>query len=204
MDSSSAAALDESQPSDPNPLPRSPRGLFFRSPTAEEAAANPGTLTVGTPEVLDGDGSDSGPALSPESDEWSDDDPTSSPASSPEKPAQLLSKQQMRKTARSAVQIGTGMAHTIAARTEAQRKVGLYLADEDDAAAIGDPLADVMYRRGDLVGGKLSPDANDFLRSVFGVVGYLTKQVQKIGLVRQLEAAPGDGVQAFPTEDAAA
>ena len=85
------------------------------------------------------------------------------------------------------------MAHTVAAKSDAQRQVGLYLADQDDAEAIGHPLADIMYRRGDIVGGKLSPDANDFLRSLMGVFGYFTKQVQKIGVVRQLEAGAAAG-----------
>jgi hypothetical protein len=80
------------------------------------------------------------------------------------------------------------MVHTVAAKSEAQRAVGLYLADEDDAANIGNPLGDLMHRRGDVVGGKLSPEANDFLRALMGVAGYLTKQVQKVGAIRQHEA----------------
>jgi hypothetical protein len=92
----------------------------------------------------------------------------------------------------------------VAAKTEAQRRVGLYLADDEDAANIGHPLADIAHRRGDVVGGKLSPDANDLLRSVFGVVGYFTKQVAKIGYARQLEGAPATAdPQTIPTDGAA-
>jgi hypothetical protein len=137
---------------------------------------------------LDGPGSDSGTEW--QSDELLDDsDPSSDPTSSPgssraEKPAALLSQAQMRATARQAVVIGTGMAHSVGA----QKAVGLYLADDADAANIGNPLADIMHRRGDIVGGKLSPDANDFLKSLMGVAGYITKQIQKIAVVRQVEA----------------
>jgi hypothetical protein len=130
------------------------------------------------------------------------DAPSSSAGSSaPDKPAQLLSKRQMRQTAETAVKVGTGMAHTVAAKSDAQKAVGLYLADDDDAVAIGHPLADLMHRRGDIVGGKLSPDANDFLRSLMGVAGYFTKQIQKVAVVRQLEAGAAAGeVQHLPTD----
>lgn len=208
MDSSGAVGLDESPspPLDSSPLPqprRSPRSLFFSQPAEDLEPEELLPPAEATGEDVDA-GSASDLAPSEPFDEWNDDDPTSSPASSPEKPAQLLSKKQMRDTARTAVKMGTGMAHTVAAKTEAQRSVGLYLADDDDAAAIGDPLADIAYRRGDLVGGKFSPDANDFLRSLMGVAGYLTKQIQKVGVVRQLEQAQAAGeVQHFPTEGAA-
>jgi|SRR5947209_8176891 len=191
--------LDESQPASPSllPPPRSPRGLFFRSPEQEEGET-PSSLPPAAVEDDGGSVSD----LEPTSGEWgdpSDVDPTSSTGSSgPERPAQLLSKRQMRETAETAVKIGTGMAHTVAAKTEAQQRVGLYLADDDDARAIGHPLADIMHRRGDIVGGKLSPDANDFLRSLMGVAGYFTKQVQKVAVVRQLEAPAAAEPQHFP------
>jgi hypothetical protein len=204
MDSSGAADLDESlapPPSSPLPPPRSPRGLFFRMPTEEEVEANPGTLALGTPEVLDGDGSVSGDPWS-EFDEPSDDEhPTSTASPAGDKPLQLVSKKQMKETAEAAVKIGTGMAHTVAANTQAKKDVGLYLADDDDARAIGHPLAEIAYRRGDVVGGKLSPDANNALQAVFGLIGYFTKQVGKIAVVRQIEAGQAAGeVQTIPRD----
>lgn len=203
MDSSGAADLDASPsgpPASSLPQPRStsPRPLFYpgdQEPEdslllpAETAAAGDAGSSTGdqwTPELPDG---------------WRDDDPTSSTASSPEKPLQLLSKAQMRQTSRAAVKIGTGMAHTVAAKTEAQQLVGLYLADDEDAANIGDPLADIAHRRGDIVGGKLSPDANDLFRSAMGIAGYFAKQVAKIGEVRRLEAGQAAGeVQTIPRD----
>lgn len=183
--------LDESPPAPP--IPSQHRGLFFRSPDPQESLPAE-SLPPAVGEDGDG-GSVSDPGPSP--DEWGDpsDALTSSTGSSAadRNPAQLLSRKQMRETAETAVKIGTGMAHTVAAKTEAQRAVGLYLADDDDARNIGHPLADIMHRRGDLVGGKLSPDAADFLCSLMGVAGYVTKQVQRIGQVRQLEAGAQAG-----------
>lgn len=196
MDLHASALLDESSPPPIPPQsssPRSARGLFFKGPEEEETPYPQQT----------GEDVAGGLVSDVPSDEWadpSDDEPrtsTASPAGEP--PAQLLSKKQMRQTAETAVKVGTGMAHTVAAKTPAQKQVGLYLADDDDAAAIGHPLADIMYRRGDIVGGKLSPDANDFLRSVMGVAGYFAKQVAKIGAVRQMEAQAAAGeVQHLP------
>jgi hypothetical protein len=200
LDHANGSVLDESSSpsSPPQPLLSPPTSLFgFGSlPGTEDGPDSP---------TEDDPGSDSetewpSELLELDDSDPDESDPSSSPASSADKPAQLLSKAQMRKTARASVKIGTGMAHTVAAKTEAQRAVGLYLADDEDAANIGDPLADLMHRRGDVIGGKLSPDANDFLRSLMGVAGYLTKQIQKIGIVRQLEAPAQQAadVQSFP------
>ena len=203
MDLSGAVGLDES-PSAPSPAPsplpqprNRPTSLFYspaedleeeESPLATGEDAGDDSSTEGTWSEPSGDPLDSDP------DSW-----TASPAG--DKPAALLSKGQMRATARTAVKVGTGMAHTAAAKTQAQQQLGLYLADDDDAKAIGDPLADIAYRRGDVVGGKLSPDANDLLRSMMGVAGYFAKQVAKIGEVRRIEAgAQVAEVQHFPTE----
>jgi hypothetical protein len=201
MDSSSAVDLDALSPPDsPIPGPRSQnngRSLFFSqqepvSVTDEELA----TLATGED---DAGASDSDAPWSEYADPSDDGHHTSTESPAGDRPAQLLSKRQMRQTAETAVKVGTGMAHTVAARSDAQKQVGLYLADDDDAVNIGHPLADIMHRRGDIVGGKLSPDANDFLRSLMGVAGYFTKQVQKIGVVRQLEAGAAAGEpQTFP------
>jgi hypothetical protein len=190
MDPSGAIDLDES-PSGPLPSPRSTgRPLFFQTPDQEPEEES--TSLPETAELEDGDGGSvsAGPWTSEQSELLDDSDPdTYRESSTGERPAQLLGKAQLRATARTAVKVGTGVAHTVAAKTEAQQAVGLYIADDDDAKAIGDPLADIAYRRGDVVGGKLSPDANDLLRSMMGVAGYFAKQVAKIGEVRRIEAA---------------
>jgi hypothetical protein len=92
------------------------------------------------------------------------------------------------------VKIGTGMAHTVAAKTEAQQAVGLYLADDDDAegehrAPAGrHRLPPRRRRRRQALPRRQRPAA-----VVMGVAGYFTKQVAKIGVVRQLEAGQAAG-----------
>jgi hypothetical protein len=178
MDPSGAIDLDES-PSGPLPSPRSTgRPLFFQTPDQEPEEES--TSLPETAELEDGDGGSvsAGPWTSEQSELLDDSDPdTYRESSTGERPAQLLGKAQLRATARTAVKVGTGVAHTVAAKT------------------------DIAYRRGDVVGGKLSPDANDLLRSMMGVAGYFAKQVAKIGEVRRIEAAQVAGeVQHFPTE----
>jgi hypothetical protein len=198
--------LDEDNSPSPAPLLSPPKtSLFgFGSLPGTEEETEP---TTGEP-LSDGPGSAS--EIDWESVELDESDPDSDPTSSSassraDKPAALLSQAQMRATARQAVKIGSGMAHTVAAKTEAQKAVGLYIADDEDAANIGNPLADIMHRRGDVIGGKLSPDANDFLKSLMGVAGYLTKQIQRIGIVRQIEgpAQQAADVQPIPPDVAA-
>jgi hypothetical protein len=211
MDLSGAVGLDESpsdpSPSDPSPSPsqlpgpRNPRPLFYGgSPSEEETEEDSLTGEAGDAGSSTGD-----PWTEAESEFLDDDEPTSSTGSpAGDKPAQLLSKHQLRLTARAAVKTATGVTHTVAAKTPEAQRVGLYLADEDDQKAIGDPLADIAYRRGDVVGGKLSPDANDLLRSMMGVGNYFAKQVALLGEVRRLQAGAAAGeVQHLPTPDVA-
>lgn len=205
MDPSGAVELDEQNPSPPGPSPlpeprSGPRSLFFSPAEDQEESPYPATGED------DGDGSASGDPWTSEPSEPLDgsgpDSWTASPAG--DKPAALLSKRQLKDTAEAAVLISTGMVHTVAAKTELQKQLELYKADTDDAKAIGHPLAEIAYRRGDVLGGKLSPDANNLLQSVMGIAGYVAKQINKIGTLRQIEQGQAAGeVQTFPTEGAA-
>lgn len=206
MDLSGAVGLDEQSPSpqpEPSPLPQprnQPKSLFY-SPTEDEEES------LGETEADDVDGSASGdPWTSESSDDLSDAHPTSwetSPAAG-DKPAALLSKRQLKDTAEAAVLISTGMVHTVAAKTPLQKELDLYKADGDDAKAIGHPLAEIAYRRGDVLGGKLSPDANNLIQSVMGIAGYFAKQVNKIGTIRAIEQGQQAAeVQQFPTGEVA-
>jgi hypothetical protein len=201
MDSSGSVDLDESRPPFESPIPSQSRGrsLFFNG----EEEPSPELHLVETEEGA-GDGSAS--VLEPTSDGYadlSDDDPTSwdtSPAAG-DRPAQLLSKAQLRATFRAGVKTVSGVTHTVAAKTPEAQQVGLYLADDDDAKAIGDPLADIAYRREDIGIGKLSPDANDLIRSMMGVGNYFAKQVALLGEVRRLQAGQAAGeIQPLPRE----
>jgi hypothetical protein len=207
MDSSGAVGLDESpdQPSpSPLPEPRSQSRPLFYGGSPQETQEE---LPAATGEDDDAPDSSTGdPWTDPESGYLDDDEPSSSTASpAGERPAQLLSKHQLRLTARAAVKTATGVTHTVAAKSQEAQRLGLYLADEDDQKAIGDPLADIAYRRGDIGVGNLSPDANDLLRSMMGVGHYFAKQVALLGEVRAVQAAQAAGeVQTLPTHHGAA
>jgi hypothetical protein len=140
---------------------------------------------------LDVDGSDSG-------DEWpSDPDEslpeTSSSASSGDGgPLKPLSKAALRATTRKGVLIATSAVHRIAARQELEKQAGLYIADEQDQELIGDPVANLLHRRGGIVGNKMSEDANDALSALMGLANYVSKQIVLTAEIGQLQAARVD------------
>jgi hypothetical protein len=116
------------------------------------------------------------------------DDLTSSRTSSAEPGAPLkpLGKAALKATTAQAILIGSAMAHRVAVRSEGQRLVGLYVADEDDADNIAGPLASIMQRHGG-VGGAMNPDTNDALQAVMGLAGYVSKQVVKASQAREVD-----------------
>lgn len=191
LDDSPPPELEHLAPSLPDPRPSSsPRPFGWATPEEEEEES---LSPAG--ESLEDDDPSPGAAGSPsdEEDGWTDRAPTSSPASSGElrPPTPLLSKTQMRETARTAVRIGGGMAHTVGARTEEAKDAGLWLTDAEDERNIGHPLADYFHSKGDLINGKLSPEANYALQGLMGIAGYLTKQVTKVAQIREDHAARG-------------
>lgn len=85
--------------------------------------------------------------------------------------------------------LGAGVAaHHQLTRTDAERDAGLYLMDEDEAAAIGDPLAKIAGRR---AGGQLvNPDAGDLIAAGIAAATYLIRNaVQSFRIRRALRAA---------------
>lgn len=204
MDLSGAVGLDESPsppPESPSSLPgpRSPRSLFYGASQSEEETEE---LPLGTGEDGGAGSSTGDPWTDPESEFLDESEPrTSTGSPDGERAAPLLSKHQLRLTARAGVKTATGVTHTLAAKTAEAQHLGLYLADDEDCKAIGDPLADIAYRRGDLGVDKLSPDANDLIRSMMGVANYFGKQIAIMGEVRRRQAGQVAGdLQAFPTE----
>lgn len=198
--------LEESSPPGVRPRPsRSPFGIGFLSPPEEPAAAIPspaaspeaGPATWPLP-VDDGSGSGSG-STTVEPDEDSHDS-TTSPASSSSSTGRL-GKAAARATGAKAVLTATGIAHRVGARTEGQQLAGLYLADEDDAEAIGHPLADIVSRRSGTVGAALSPDANDALSALIGLAGYMSKQIANLVAAQQHDAAQRGPAPVAPAQD---
>lgn len=174
----------------------SPLGsLLFRQPAPSDLIPSP----TPSPDTTAGESSSPDPAAgSPSgSDELNelfdldlDSDPTSSPESSGRRSAAAaspLGKKAAQDTARKAVIIGSAMAHTALAKTEAQKAVGLYLADEDDASAIGDPLASIAGRRAGAAGAAANPDVADAISAMLGMAGFISKQIVKGQQARQLD-----------------
>jgi hypothetical protein len=118
---------------------------------------------------------------------------TSSPASTPV--ANPLDSEGLRDMFRGGVVIASVQVHNSLARTEGQKAVGLYVADDEDAERIGDPLARVAGRHQGM--GKINPDTADLLAAMVGLTRYATKQVQRANHAKQLDGA-GAGVQPMP------
>lgn len=192
----------EPQPSPPiNHRPPSPRRslgpLTFLQPDPEPLIPHP------SPEPTPAPAEDAGP--SPSGDPWtdqpdlsSDADRTSSPGSSADvSPAEArrllkLGEASAQATARTGVLIAGGMAHRIAAKTEDQQAVGLYLTDEEDAANIGNPVGSIVARRGGVAGKALSPDAADAVAAAMGLANYVSKQIALVmQLAQQNRPQPG-------------
>jgi hypothetical protein len=190
---------DASQPSSPPPSPSRGRIPFFRSPAAEEDLSS--TLPPLSPSES-GDGSAS--AGEQPSDPSESPEETGPRASSADGPLKPLGKAALKATTAQAVLIGSAMAHRVAARTEGQRRVGLYIADEEDADNIGGPVASILHRRGGVAGGQLSPDANDALQAIMGLAGYVSKQVVRVQQAREVDGflAAGGSLDVDPDEAA--
>lgn len=188
-----SASPTEAPPVGSVPLQSGPRrpsgGLTFRSPAPAEDDLPTTIQTADGPEWT-GEGTSPADPLagSPsDSDEWSDasdlDDSgqTSSSTSSAgeRRTVKALGQKAQQAAARTAVKMAGTMAHTYLAQRPEQRAVGLYLADDDDAAAIGDPLARIAARHGGDAGAIANPDVADGIAAMMGVATFVTKQVQK-------------------------
>jgi len=196
--------LEEPLGSQPSPSPQQSRGvrsLFFSGSQPETLLEDPlETEPAGSPSgIVDGSASDVG---------WQSDldeslEETGPPASSGESggPLKPLGKAALKATTRKGVLVATSAVHRIAARTDLEKAAGLYIADDQDQELIGDPVANLLHRRGGIVGGKMSEDANDALSALMGLANYIGKQVALTVEVGRLQAA---GVQVPPPVDGAA
>lgn len=186
------------------------------SPASEQLNGNPspnlGRFGFGEPKTPDDLPSSSLPSpdlssleaeledLAPDSgDDWPPDendpsDGTSSPAST--QVANPLNSEGLRDVFRGGVMIAGHQAHEYLARTDGQREVGLYLAEEDDAANIGDPLARVAARHQGV--GKVTPDTADLLSAMVGLTRYATKQITRQRAAKELDSAGAGTPQPMP------
>jgi hypothetical protein len=143
---------------------------------------------------------DVSPSLSDEpSDEPSDPSEgvrTSSRTSS----GSALSKRTLRDACRKGVLMAGALAHTVLARDEVAQAHGVYLADDDDAEAIGDPLASIAQRRGGL-GAAGNPDIADAIAALIGLALYGTKQLARFAEARAYRHAVASGTAAAGADD---
>lgn len=191
---SSSPASPRTVTTDPlsRPDPSRPGGaLTFRQP--EEETSDPLSLpAVDDSPSLSGEPSDElpGPSEGPR---------TSSRGSS----GSALSKRALRDAARAGVITAGGIAHQVLARDELEQQAGLYLADEDDAEAIGDPLANMANRRGGL-GAAGNPDLADAIAALIGLALYIVKQLARWNAVkaaRRAGVSPAEGRAERPAGD---
>lgn len=206
-----AQASDVESP--PAPSPRGPLGgLFFRGPEDSTTAAGPlpqprpETITGEEPPAttdpwplpLDADGSVSGPSWTPGASGDEDESGTTSSDTSAAGRRVKLGKAAARATGAKAVLIAGGIANRLAATTEGQRAAQLYLTDDEDAANIGHPLADIVSRHGGVAGKELSPDANDALAAIMGLTNYATKQFARFMAAAEYDRQVAGGAVVDP------
>lgn len=175
--------------------PRSSNDEPSPSPSSDETTPRPvGALRFASPSDETTDPWTEGPSLpddaSPSpSDEPRDELPDPSdapPRSSKGSSGNALSKRTLRDAIRQGVLMGGAVAHQLLPRNQAEREVGLYLADEDDAQAIGDPLASIAHRRGGLGEAAANPDVADAIAALIGLALYVAKQIGRYAAAREL------------------
>lgn len=187
--------------------PRPSGGLLFQQPEPVTSDLPSPSDPPSPSDLPDASPSGSEP-LHDELDDPSGDDPTSSRGSSTSRPA-ALSKRTLREAVRRGVLMAGTVAHSVLARQPAEQAVGLYLADDDDAKAIGDPLADIAHRRGG-IGAAGNPDVADAIAALIGLALYGAKQFARFAEARAYqhdaaargaedEPAPADGGQPATT-----
>jgi hypothetical protein len=176
QDPGSGAGVPAAEPAGDagQPKPAEPAGGGGRAEPAPPAAADDGSVSEDEPSEY---------GASPEPDDLTSSRTSSADPGAPLKP---LGKAALKATTAQAILIGSAMAHRVAVRSEGQRLVGLYVADEDDADNIAGPLASIMQRHGG-VGGAMNPDTNDALQAVMGLAGYVSKQVVKASQAREVD-----------------
>jgi len=165
-------------------------------PTGLLAFRQPETDLQETPSPLDP--ADDSPSDVDPSGSWSeksDAPPTSSPTSSGSgEPPQKI-KDLIVEGGRALVLMAGAFAHQSLARSETARAAEMWTTDDDDAEAIGDPLAGMANRRLGAIANASSPDAEDIIGAVVGIVTYGIKQYRKWQTARRLrQTALAQGV----------
>jgi hypothetical protein len=173
----------------------SPFGIGFVSPEEEETELHP-SQTIPSPASSPEASDEHEPASEhdePNDEQYESLDGTHSTESS--RVTNPLNGTGLRDTFRNGVIIASHQAHTYLARTAGQLEAGLYMADEDDAERIADPLARIAQRREGI--GQVSPDTADLMAAMMGLAGYATKQIQKQATAKKIDLR-NQGIQVVP------
>lgn len=160
-------------------------GIGFLQPEEEETELHP-SQTIPSPASSPEASGELGPDS--EHDEQSDElneNPDDTPSTGSSRVTSPLAGHGLRDTFRNGIIIAGHQAHTYLAKTQGQIEAGLYLADEDDAAHIGDPLARIAQRREGI--GQVSPDAADLMAAMMGLAGFASKQIQRQAIAKKID-----------------
>lgn len=167
--SSEPSPSDASPPASPETEPAEVPGAARRSLLFQETTPPPESPDLGTSSPLH----PSSGAL-----DASPSSPGAGGSASAPRSTGKARLRELREMARAAVATAGGIAHRFLTREDSpEREVGLFVPDDDDVKAIGDPLASLASRR--MPEGAGNPDTVDIVRAVLGLVTYATKQLEK-------------------------
>lgn len=191
--------VSSEEPPPPLPQPRvAPPGFRRRaahppadpgSPAAEARPAasgppsSPGTGTAGGPPP----GSAAGGSEPP---------PAARPSRTGSSPGSFATRAALQAGVRDGVLAATSAAHELLCRDEVDRAVGLWLADEQDTDGVSRPVAGLLSRRSDALGGG-NPDLADGVGLLLALAAYAAKQ---LGRAREARAVRRRGLAPPPVE----
>jgi len=109
------------------------------------------------------------------------------PSSEPSEPAAAvkLNSGALGELARGLVLTASMYLHSVLARTDAEKAGQVWIADDEDQAQIGDPLAGVVQRKG-VAAGVVNRDMAAVIEAGIGVAAYAVKNVKKMLAARRL------------------
>jgi len=175
------------------------------SPTATSPSQNP--ITAPGLRIRSGSPTPSPePTTAPTSDpidETTTEDPIDSAGIPSQDPAEQhpikLGKRSFAEIARGVVASASLYVHGFFARTEAAQQSGVWIADENDQAQIGDPLAAIAARHG-VPATAGSKDTADLISAAVGLAAYLAKNI-KLALALRAHARRAAAEQPEPAPE---
>lgn len=166
---------------------------FFLSPPPQDLPSTTSPFSPSLPDPEPAPGLSSNPERSP------DARGSASPSDTPSTGSKPLGRAQLRKVAGTAVTaLGGALSALLTQPGSPERDLKLWELDDQDATAIGEPLAGIAARR--VPSGVAGPDTPDVVALVVGLVGYIGKQFAKRQEARSIRAEMS---AAYPIEEEA-